>query len=70
MDRIETRERQDDSDRAVQTLDTPLVEARLKELGVTVVGPERRSPDYLKRFLDAEIEKWAVTIKASGVSLD
>src|SRR5262249_40340243 len=55
---------------SVQTLDTPLVEARLKELGVTVVGPERRSPDYLKRFLDAEIEKWAVTIKASGVSLD
>jgi len=49
---------------------TPLVEARLKELGVTVVGPERRSPEYLKRFLDAEIEKWAVTIKASGVSLD
>src|SRR5215468_51261 len=55
---------------SVQTLDTPLVEARLKELGVTVVGPERRSPDYLKRFLAAEIEKWALTIKASGVSLD
>ena len=55
---------------AVQSLDTPSVEARLRELGVTVVGPERRSPDYLKRFLDSEIERWAATIKASGVSLD
>jgi tripartite-type tricarboxylate transporter receptor subunit TctC len=55
---------------AVQTLDTPSVEARLKELGVTVVGPDRRSPDYLKRFLDSEIERWAALVKASGVSLD
>jgi tripartite-type tricarboxylate transporter receptor subunit TctC len=55
---------------AVATLDTPAVEARLKELGVTVVGPDRRSSDYLKKFLDSEIERWAATIKASGVSLD
>src|SRR5919198_1254198 len=55
---------------AVATLDTPTVQTRLKEVGVTVVGPDRRSSDYLKRFLDSEIEKWAATIKASGVSLD
>jgi tripartite-type tricarboxylate transporter receptor subunit TctC len=55
---------------AVATLDTLSVEARLKELGVTVVGPDRRSPDYLKRFLAREIERWAALIKASGVSLD
>ena len=55
---------------AVATLDTPFVQERLKEVGVTVVAPERRSPEYLKSFLNNEIEKWAVTIKASGVSLD
>ena len=55
---------------AVATLNTPPVQERLKEVGVTVVAPERRSPDYLKSFLNGEIEKWAVTIKASGVSLD
>jgi tripartite-type tricarboxylate transporter receptor subunit TctC len=55
---------------AVATLDTPSTQERLKEVGVTVVGPDRRSQDYLKRFLNGEIEKWAVTIKASGVSLD
>jgi tripartite-type tricarboxylate transporter receptor subunit TctC len=52
------------------TLDTPSTQERLKEVGVTVVAANRRSPDYLKRFLNSEIEKWAVTIKASGVSLD
>jgi tripartite-type tricarboxylate transporter receptor subunit TctC len=55
---------------AVATLDTPSVQERLKEVGVTVVGSDRRSPEYLRRFLNDEIEKWAVTIKASGVSLD
>jgi tripartite-type tricarboxylate transporter receptor subunit TctC len=55
---------------AVATLDTPAVQDRLKEVGVTVVAADRRSPAYLQSFLDAEIAKWAVTIKASGVSLD
>lgn len=55
---------------AVATLDAPSVQERLREVGVTVVAPGRRSPEYLKRFLDSEIKKWAVTIKASGVSLD
>jgi tripartite-type tricarboxylate transporter receptor subunit TctC len=55
---------------AVTTLDTSSTQQRLKEVGVTVVAAERRSSDYLKRFLNSEIEKWAVTIKASGVSLD
>jgi tripartite-type tricarboxylate transporter receptor subunit TctC len=54
----------------VATLDTPSTQERLKEVGVTVVAAERRSSDYLKRFLNGEIEKWAVAIKASGVSLD
>jgi tripartite-type tricarboxylate transporter receptor subunit TctC len=55
---------------AAATLDTPTVQDRLKEVGVTVVNADRRSPTYLQSFLDAEIAKWAVTIKASGVSLD
>lgn len=55
---------------AVDTLNTASVQEQLKGVGVTVVAPERRSPDYLKRFVDSEIAKWAVTIKASGVSLD
>jgi len=55
---------------AVETLNTPAVEERLKTVGVTVVSPERRTPDHLRRFVETEIRKWAVVIKANGISLD
>ena len=35
-----------------------------------LIAPERRSPAYLKTFVDTEIANWAAMIKASGVSLD
>jgi tripartite-type tricarboxylate transporter receptor subunit TctC len=57
-------------DAMVATVDTPAVQGRLKEIGVSVVAPERRSPEYLQKFLASEIEKWADPIKASGVVLD
>jgi hypothetical protein len=43
---------------------------RLKEIGTTVVASERRSPEYLQKFVVSEIQKWAGPIKASGVSMD
>jgi tripartite-type tricarboxylate transporter receptor subunit TctC len=57
-------------DAAVETLDTPAVQERLKTVGVTVVAPERRLSNYLRRYVASETEKWAATIKAAGVSLD
>jgi tripartite-type tricarboxylate transporter receptor subunit TctC len=53
-----------------ETLDTPWVRERLEGLGAAIVAAERRSPDYLGRLLPAEIAKWAVPIRASGVSVD
>jgi tripartite-type tricarboxylate transporter receptor subunit TctC len=52
------------------TLNTPSTQERLRNAGVTVVAADRRAPDYLKKFLVAEIAQWAEIIKASGVSLD
>jgi tripartite-type tricarboxylate transporter receptor subunit TctC len=57
-------------DAAVATINSPSVQARLKVFGVTVVAPERRSPDYLQQFVATEIEKWIGPVNASGVSLD
>jgi tripartite-type tricarboxylate transporter receptor subunit TctC len=57
-------------DAAVAAIDSPSVQARLKVFGLTVVAPERRSPDYLQQFVATEIGKWTGPIKASGVSLD
>jgi hypothetical protein len=34
------------------------------------VAPERQTPSYLQSFVESEIEKWAVPIKASGVKED
>jgi tripartite-type tricarboxylate transporter receptor subunit TctC len=57
-------------DAIVATMVTPAVQERLKEIGATVVAPERRSPDYLQKFVEGEIAKWAVSIKAAGISGD
>ena len=51
-------------------LDTPAVQARYKTLGVTMIAPDRRSPEYMTNFVKSEIEHWAAQIKASGVALD
>jgi tripartite-type tricarboxylate transporter receptor subunit TctC len=52
------------------TLDSPATKDRLRKAAVTVVAADRRSPDYLKKFVDSEITSWAAIIKQSGVSLD
>ena len=55
------------SSAASEAADTAAVRERLESIGVTVVAPERRSPEYLAKFIVSEIAKWAVPIKASGV---
>ena len=54
----------------VATMETPAVQDRLKEIGVTLVIPERRSSDYLRKFVESEIEKWAKVIKAANIRAD
>src|SRR6266446_5820578 len=52
------------------TLDDPTIRARLEELGLEIVAPERRTPEYLAKYLPAEIERWAKPIRAAGISAD
>ena len=40
---------------------------RLKEFGSILVAPERKSPEYLQKFIQSEIEKWAALIKAANI---
>ena len=51
-------------------LDNPLVRKRLEDLGLEIVPPERRSPEYLAKFLPEEIERWGKIIRAAGISAD
>jgi tripartite-type tricarboxylate transporter receptor subunit TctC len=57
-------------DATVTAMNTASVQQRLKELGVTVVAPERRSPEYLQKFVESEIERWAPTIRRANVEAD
>ena len=52
------------------TLDDPAIRKRLEELGLEIVPSERRSPEYLAKFLPEEIERWAKPIRAAGISAD
>jgi tripartite-type tricarboxylate transporter receptor subunit TctC len=52
----------------VASMNTPAVQARLKDIGAELVGPDRRSPEYLQKFVESEIEKWAGPIKAAGLA--
>jgi tripartite-type tricarboxylate transporter receptor subunit TctC len=54
----------------VAALERGFVQEKIKEMGGAIVAPERRSPEYLKRFVESEIAKWAVPIRATGLSMD
>jgi tripartite-type tricarboxylate transporter receptor subunit TctC len=55
---------------ANDTVDQPAIRKRLGEIGVTVPGPERRTPEYLAKFIPDEISRWAGPIHASGATAD
>src|SRR4051794_15479833 len=54
----------------VKVMDMPAFNDRLKEIGLIVAAPNRRSPEYLQKFVASEIEKWAGPIKASGAMVE
>jgi tripartite-type tricarboxylate transporter receptor subunit TctC len=51
-------------------VEAPAVRERFKSIGVTIPPAERRTPEYLAKFVPSEIARWAGPIKASGVSED
>jgi tripartite-type tricarboxylate transporter receptor subunit TctC len=50
--------------------DNPAFRKRLEEQGLIGIAPERRTPEYLRKFVSDEIEKWAAPVKAAGVQTD
>ena len=52
------------------TLDDALIRKRLEELGLVIVPPARRTPEYLAKFLPEDIARWGKVIQAAGISAD
>jgi tripartite-type tricarboxylate transporter receptor subunit TctC len=53
-----------------KALDNPALQARFDSIGLISAAKDRRSPEYLRKFLETEIARWAAPVKASGVSSD
>lgn len=54
----------------VETMTTPAVREKLQAAGLVVVPADHASPDYLAKFVQSEIVKWAAPIKASGAVIE
>lgn len=48
-------------------LDSPSVRKRLEDLGLEIVPPERRGPEYLAKFVPEEIERWGKVVRAAHI---
>jgi len=53
-----------------KALANPATRDRLDAIGLIPAGPNRRSPDYLRQFINTEVEKWAGPVKAGGLQVD
>jgi len=51
-------------------ISAPEMQERLKQIGADAAPPEQRSRDYLAKFVESEITKWAVMIKAAGLTAE
>lgn len=51
-------------------MDTPAIKARMLEIGVTGIAPERRSAEYLAKFVVDEVARWEGPIKSGGLQVD
>src|ERR1700676_1998144 len=54
----------------VEAMKTPSVREKLEGAGLKFVSEDRTTPEYLAKFVQSEIAKWAVPIKASRISVD
>jgi tripartite-type tricarboxylate transporter receptor subunit TctC len=57
-------------DAALKTMSDPDIRRQLQKLGASIVSSDRTSPEYLGKFVQSEIDKWAGPIKASGAVVD
>ena len=51
-------------------LKDPEVRRKLTELGAEIVPPEKQTPEALRSWLKAEIDRWTPIIRAAGAYAD
>ena len=53
-----------------EAMETPLIKTRMHDIGVTGIGSERGSPEYLAKFVVEEVARWENPIKSGGLQQD
>ena len=54
----------------VEAMKTPAVREKLESAGLVFVSDDRTTPEYVAKFVQSEIVKWAAPIKAGHISVD
>jgi tripartite-type tricarboxylate transporter receptor subunit TctC len=53
-----------------EAMKTKALRDKLESAGLILVSEDRTTPEYLAKFVKSEIAKWAVPIKAGGISVE
>jgi tripartite-type tricarboxylate transporter receptor subunit TctC len=57
--------------KAIETMIAkPEIRQKMEALGLEILPPEQRTPAYMAKFLQEDIERWGKVIKAAGISVD
>jgi tripartite-type tricarboxylate transporter receptor subunit TctC len=53
-----------------EMIERPDIRRKLEDLGLEIVPPDQRTPEYLAQMLPQEIARWGRVIKAAGITMD
>jgi tripartite-type tricarboxylate transporter receptor subunit TctC len=53
-----------------EMIEDPALKKKLQDLGLEILPPEQRTPEYFAKYLPEEIARWGKVIKAAGISED
>jgi tripartite-type tricarboxylate transporter receptor subunit TctC len=51
-------------------IEEPAMRKRLEELGLEILPPEQRTPEYLSKYLGEEVERWKKVIVQAGIPVE
>ena len=53
-----------------QMIEDAAIRKKLEDLGLEIVPPEQRTPEYLAKYLPDEIARWGKVVEAAGIKVD
>ena len=53
-----------------QMIEDVAIRKKLEDLGLEIVPPEQRTPEYIAKYLPDEIARWGKVVKAAGIKVD